>query len=298
MKKWIVVFLCLVVSTPVWASAAKPSPSDDSVSPAAAADDAFRLREPSDLFLEGGKDSAQNAFGSVNVDLGLENGDLLFFNASASRDKDPTTEQTSTVHGFGLGYTFDPDDLLSFTPSFQNWGARSDLVSNSLLFDVSWNPKDWTLGLQPEIKTLTWATTLPGQEKVRTTMGGLNFHIDYFGVKHFDFQLFGGGWNTGRQRFQNFLYSGYITDSAQALESGLIKNYGGLGVTYHLFQWTLGVNAQSTTYIVDDIKAKSWSGSAKYDVTKAWSLGYIYTHIDTDGNPSTSSNALRLGYTW
>lgn len=295
--KYLLIVFCLIFSGLSWASSSKSTQADGTTQ-ASLKDlsDGFDDRQPSDIILEGGKDNQQNTFGNLSVDLGLSNGDLLFVNGQSSKYKDQTTGEISTTRGFGLGYTFNPDDPLSITPSYQNWGARSDLATNSLLLDFTWNLADWTLGIQPELKTITWETT--ANSKVRTTLGGLNAHIDYLGVKNFDFQIFAGGMNDGNQKFQNFLYSGYITDSAMALESGLVKNYAGIGLIYHLLKWTLGANAQNTTYIVDTIKSKSWSGFVKYQITKAWSLGYTYTHIDTQDNPSTYSNALRVGYTW
>lgn len=257
------------------------------------------VKPPSSIFLEFGSGDNHTSFGTLGLDFGLSSGHIITFNFSSQKIEEPATKEESTTRSFAASFIYDPYGDWAVTPSFERWGARSDLTSNSLLVDATRNLENWSFGFRPEFKSLIWTSANAPDEKKRTGALGLHLHADYFGLKNWTFYTRFGGLNYGNKRFNDFIYGYYVTDSAFAQSTGLVKSYFTLGVAYRLKKLLLGLSSQSTRYVVGNIESISGTLEAKYDLSKSWTIGINSTVYKTKENDTRSrSSALNLSYSW
>lgn len=260
---------------------------------------AVQAEEPADnsVRFELGRDSDGGTFGNLGADFLLNDG-LLFVNGGSNRVKRASSGETSITRHFGFGYTFDPFGFFSFTPSVDVWGARTDLASRSLLLDGTFNLQDWSLGLELEGKSLTWTVADPTTRKVRTGAVGASIHVDYVGFKNWQLQFRAGGTSYGGEKFENFVYSYYLTDSAFAASSGLVKNYLSFGLNRKFNSWTVGANYRATNYVVGGARSKSVGVEAGYAINKSWTLGGSWSTARTDGGERFRTVSIHALYSF
>jgi hypothetical protein len=256
----------------------------------------------SSVALEVGRDNNGGTLGGLSAEFALRKDDYFSLHAATSQVKDHVTGEKSSVRSFGLGYTFGSQALFSFTPSLEVWGGRSDLQTRSFLLDVTVNLQDWSFGLQPEFKSLTWATApTTGTTKAkptRTGAGGARAHVDYYGINHWTFGVFGGALNYGGERFDNFYYSYLMTDAAITQSSGLVKSYVGASISAHYGDWTIGVHTARSTYLVGNVAANSVGLDVKYELSRNWTLGYGISSSKAEESPAVVTNVANIAFNW
>lgn len=252
----------------------------------------------SSVQLTAGRDKTGGSFADLSGGISLKNGDTLNLNGATNRVESEASGETSNTRSFSFAYSFHPDGDWSLTPSVHVWGARSDLTTRSFLLDYTMNFSMWSFGVQPELKSLMWASTDDPDEKKRTGAAGLHVHVDYFGVKRWLLSIHGGSLNYGGERFDQFLDSYVVTDSAFAQSSGLVKSYGGLAVSYRWQDWDFTLNLQKTTYLVGGETGNSAALEGKYRINWSWAVGLEHSSSKVEGGPPTNTNALSAAYSW
>ncbi len=251
----------------------------------------------SEARLSAGADNADGRFGRLALDLGLPNQDRLHGSASSSRiESRSQSEESSPSRRFEVGYTLNPEEDWAFDIGAEVWGAKSELSSRSLWLDVTRNFIDWSVGIQPESKTLKWVTTQSRQ--VRTRAFGLHAHVDYFGFRNWQFGLNAGSYNYGGQEFEDFLYSYLISDSAFALSSGLVKSYWSTSASFTKAPLTYRLSLQNSTYVVEGVKSKGLGFDLEWAVTSNWGLGYNLNTSKTENSPSVTAHSLEVSFAW
>lgn len=254
---------------------------------------------PSSVSVNLGRDNANGSFGGLDAEIGFSNGDAVFAGGSTSKYKESVAGGGGTAtRSYYLGYAFNPDGRWSLTPSLDVWGARSDLTTRSVLVEVGFNPRDWSLSVQPEFKSLVWASADNPKEKKRSGAFGLHAHAEYLGFEDWSFELRAGSTNYGGQKFDQFLYSYYISDSAFAQSSGLVKTYAGLAVRYRLQNWQMSLKARKSSYLVGSTTSTSVAGGLKWRFHPSWRAGYELSSSKSSDSSPVSSNTLSLSFEW
>ena len=253
---------------------------------------------PSSVSVSFGRDNANGSFGGLDAEIGFAGGDAIFAGGSTNKYKDSVTGEASGTRSYYLGYSLNPDGRWSFTPSLDVWGARSDLTTRSVLVEVGLNLTDWSFSIQPEFKSLLWASADNPKEKKRSGAFGLHAHVEYLGVEDWSFEVRAGSTNYGGQKFDQFLYSYYISDSAFAQSSGLAKNYAGAAIKYRLTNWQMSLRARKSSYLVGSTTSTTVTAGIKWRFHPSWRGGYEVSSSKSSESSPVSSNSVSLSFEW
>lgn len=251
----------------------------------------------SSVSVEIGRDSTNSTFGSATLDLAVAGGNILGLTVGTNQTRDPATGTRTVSREFGVHFVIHPDRKFSFTPAFDAWGARTDLSSRSLRLDATMNLENWSFGLEPEGRTLLWTTRFQRVRQIRTGAAGLNAHVAYVGLDRWMLQARAGTMNFGGERFRDFVYSYYVTDSAFAGTSGLVKNYVALRASWEFFRdWTLGVDLRRSTYILDGSRSTGFGADVRYAFHPSWLAACRFGTSQVERRQALRSHSLAMTY--
>lgn len=250
-------------------------------------------RLSSRVTLDLGRSSSDTQRAGLDADVGLSNLGRLQLGIGRSRFKNSTSELQTT--SFRAGYQSDPLEEWSFGGSFENWGTRDKLTTNTLRGLAVWSPSDWEFGLEPEVKTIQW-TVVNRNRRIQASGSGLTVRVGYYGVKSLSLGISASGYQYS-ERMDTILESGYFYDEALDLAAGFPKSVVGANAGYRVDWFSFGLNASVVRYQFVEENSRSASLRLSADLSKSWGVSIEGGQSRSDTS-TTNFSSIAFSYLW
>lgn len=249
---------------------------------------------PHSISIEAGGSSSNSRSLFLDLDYGLNSGARLGAGVGGTR---LISEQgTLNTISSRVSYQSDPLEEWSFGASFENWGARNKLMTNSFKVNVTWAPDVWEFILEPEAKVINWFTPYEDNKRYQSTAGGLHARVSFFGVSKLRLSLSSGGYRYTHS-IDKIFDSGYFYEEALDLAASFPKNYFGFDASYSFSGWSLGSGFIITRYEYQETLSQTGFLRSNIDLSKSISVGAEAGRTTSEGSNSTYGS-LSLSYKW